>query len=760
MYGMGNFRAVQFRRPIFDIAYIGDFRSPVAAVIAEEIAVHAQAGYRTLLISVPDPRLPRNSSVSPEIIACVEREECEPALSATTAVRCRSAFFMDPTIERLPEDFPFRFEHVLLPIRWTDLQDAAASELDLDGICAKARALHRCPVDWVPAETRIRDVISTLPGFPSIAAFDWTPVFSHHPSVQKQWPGARIPIAGRLAPATRDYWPKDVARLLKVYPICSDLDIHLLEVPGHLLEIFGGRLPGNWVVFKDGWISVDRFLQGIDFFLAPQDPERPHFTVDWRTLWAMRRGVIPVLHPELSDTFGDAAIYAESPEQIREVVGLHHRDSDQYLARTTRAQEHVLDYCSAQRHLDRLRAVIGKPWRRSGRGRSSRPSKPEPDESVRLLFVATNGIGLGHLSQLLAIARKLPSRVTPIFVTNSQAISAVKRFGYIAHYLPDDKYTRVNTSDWNDWLERELGLLISLYDAKGIVFDGVWCFDGLFRAAAHKFDFTMVWVRIPMWKRAVWDESTDRAKYFDLTIDVGELAQARNRGARIPYPERHCTVPPVVLYEEDEILSRSQARKELGLPYDEMAVMLQLGSGNNWSLNPVISRVCSVLRDHGISQIVNAEWLIADNPQRFSGVRRLCIFPISRYAAAFDFALSAAGYNAYHEQIAYGVPTVFFPNENLVTDDQLGRAVFAEDNGLGYCVRENELDKFEDVLHQLLDSGVRERIRGDCTASYLGNGADEAASLIAEQIFGRLTGAVTEQGALTIGGSITQPGCS
>jgi UDP:flavonoid glycosyltransferase YjiC (YdhE family) len=601
----------------------------------------------------------------------------------------------------------------------------------------------------------MREASSNVPKHEPLAELNWTPVFSQPPSEQKEWPDSSIPLVGRFAPAAPDYWPTDIAQLLEFYPVCDDLDIRLLGVPQRLLGLFSGRLPSNWVVFTDGWISVNRFMRAIDYFLIPRDAKWPYTPVDWRTLWAMSRGIIPVLPSELSNDFGDAAMYAEGATRIREVIGLHHRDPGQFLAQTRRTHEYAVDHCGAQIHLDRLRAAVGKPRRRVVHTPGTRPSRFESTKSARLLFLATNGIGLGHLTQLLAIARKLPSSITPIFVTNSQAISVVRRYGYVVHYLPDDKYTKVHTGHWNDWLARELDLLTSLYDAKGIVFDGVWCFNGLFQAAARRPEFAMVWVRIPMWKRVVWDESTERAKYFDLTIDVGELAQTRNRGARITYARR--SVAPVVLCDESEILDRSSAREALGLPSDELVVMLQLGAGNNWALQPVIAHVCTMLRKHGVTQIVNAEWLIADQPAHFPGVRCLRAFPIARYLAAFDFVLSAVGYNAFHEQIAYGVPTVFFPNENMSTDDQLGRAIFAEETGLGYCVPENELDKFEEVLVQLLDPAVRERIRNNCILAFPGNGADEAARLITEQIASELPGITIEPAALPVEEGTSKP---
>ena len=57
-------------------------------------------------------------------------------------------------------------------------------------------------------------------------------------------------------------------------------------------------------------------------------------------------------------------------------------------------------------------------------------------------------------------------------------------------------------------------------------------------------------------------------------------------------------------------------------------------------------------------------------------------YPMSRYFAAFDAAVAAAGYNAYHELIELGVPSLFVPMHRE-TDDQPARARYAEEAGLG-----------------------------------------------------------------------------
>ena len=68
------------------------------------------------------------------------------------------------------------------------------------------------------------------------------------------------------------------------------------------------------------------------------------------------------------------------------------------------------------------------------------------------------------------------------------------------------------------------------------------------------------------------------------------------------------------------------------------------------------------------------------------GVVRLdSTFPMSRYFRAFDMAVAAAGYNAFHELIAFAVPTLFVPMPRN-TDDQAARARWAAEAGVGLAV--------------------------------------------------------------------------
>ena len=55
--------------------------------------------------------------------------------------------------------------------------------------------------------------------------------------------------------------------------------------------------------------------------------------------------------------------------------------------------------------------------------------------SARILFVTSNGTGLGHLNRAMAISRRLPDDFDASFLTLSQAAPTVAEQGYEVDYL-------------------------------------------------------------------------------------------------------------------------------------------------------------------------------------------------------------------------------------------------------------------------------------------------------------------------------------
>ena len=100
---------------------------------------------------------------------------------------------------------------------------------------------------------------------------------------------------------------------------------------------------------------------------------------------------------------------------------------------------------------------------------------------------------------------------------------------------------------------------------------------------------------------------------------------------------------------------------------------------------------------------------------------------MSRYFAAFDAAVAAAGYNAYHELIALGVPSLFVPMARD-TDDQPARARYAERAGIGLAVDGPADPELESQLDRLLDPDGRSALAARLAELPAPDGAAAAAA--------------------------------
>jgi UDP-N-acetylglucosamine:LPS N-acetylglucosamine transferase len=149
------------------------------------------------------------------------------------------------------------------------------------------------------------------------------------------------------------------------------------------------------------------------------------------------------------------------------------------------------------------------------------------------------------------------------------------------------------------------------------------------------------------------------------------------------------------------------------------------------SLVPAIDRMIAAIEASGEIQPVIAEWMIADRSlDHWPRVRRLTGFPNAAFFRAFDFVVSSAGYNSFHELLHFAIPTVFVPIEVSYLDNQLARANFAADEGVALALRLFDIKRFPDVLEQMMDPETRARLTETCRRHKRPNGAAEAAALI------------------------------
>lgn len=373
-----------------------------------------------------------------------------------------------------------------------------------------------------------------------------------------------------------------------------------------------------------------------------------------------------------------------------------------------------------------------------------------------VILVTSNGVGMGHLSRQITIALSGPQRMQPVVFSLSGAlprIVAADRSGELpgaadrsiryeycpsreSGWLPRHGWRRTvrqryRSYRWHPYLRDRLVSLAAETEASAVVFDGVVPYDGLLQARDLLPGVGFVWMRRGMWRPQAPTGQLDASPRFDLVMQPGDYGGAADEG---PLADRSdaTRIPPVSLTDVLPPTSREEARAALGLPQSGPVLLLAPGSGALGSVEESAARIQRAVADHG------PEWTIAVTKQSIaqhsvgaqsdSVVVLDDVYPLSRHLAAFDAAVSAAGYNSVHELLAAGVPTLLVPSINHVTDDQSARATGVAARGAAMIA---DPDTPETDVAALLDPRRRDELRAACADLEPAVGGGEAATAIA-----------------------------
>jgi len=342
----------------------------------------------------------------------------------------------------------------------------------------------------------------------------------------------------------------------------------------------------------------------------------------------------------------------------------------------------------------------------------------------RILFVSSNGTGLGHLTRSMAIARRLGPEVESLFVTFSRAAPVVRDVGFPVEFIASHGSPGAGSDfRWSRRLAGRLCAVVAEADPRVLVFDGILPYDPLL-AAMGSVPAT-VWCRRGLWRPGASTAPLTRADLFDAVLEPGDFAAAADTGPTSARRDEVQEVPPIVFLDDVEVLPRADAERELGLEPDRPTVLVQLGQGEE--VAAATDRCLRALARREDVQVAAASSAIAGLLDVPHGVVHLrSTYPMSRYYAAFDGAVAAAGYNAFHELIRFGVPALFVPMPRE-TDDQPARARHAERMGVAVAVERPGDARLEERLEELVDTERREAMKSRLAELRPENGAAEAA---------------------------------
>lgn len=353
-----------------------------------------------------------------------------------------------------------------------------------------------------------------------------------------------------------------------------------------------------------------------------------------------------------------------------------------------------------------------------------------------VLFISSNGAGMGHLTRLTAYQRRLPRGTTSHVLSLSQAAPVVERFGLSWEYLPSAGATGLAPATWRGVLADRLMEILHRTNARVVVFDGTNPYPGIDTSLAAHPATRSVWSRRGMWRPGAHSDNLRKSRWFDLVLEPGDLAQAADHGGTTASPAAR--VNPVTLLDVDEVADREAARRALGLSLTEPTALVTLGAGNINDTRSQTALAINALRARGFTVVLTRPTIAAaPSPSLPPGVVAVSAFPLSEHLAAFDVAVSAAGYNSFHELLRFGVPTLFVPNRDTSLDDQVARAAHADAQGWARHAPGGLDRQGVAALDDVIERGPA--LVAAARAADPGNGAREAAMLIAQTADGHLS---------------------
>lgn len=713
-------------RPEFDVVNMSDFRLPggTSHSIAQEIAAQASAGLTTGLVHVASPMIRRPLPWSPPM-----RESTR--LPNVAIVPPGQAVTTNLLVIRHPSSVrdTSRISASIIPRQVVVVANHAARDADgsenydVREIDRSLRGLYGISPVWRPIGPVVRKTLREFASDIEIGE-DWLNIItSDSAQVRRMGPTTPRPTLGRHSRPQPAKWPSSPQDIKNAYPMDTEFDVRILGGT-KAAELVLKKRPSNWTVYEFGSRAPADFLSEIDFWVYFHHPH---------TLEAYGRAIMEALHagcvaiiPEyLRTTFGDAAVYG-SPEDVRAIVRRYAADADLFIAQSTRGQDFVRRM-GADLHIQRL-ADLGVDVRPAVQEVKAYGSVPVVGPK-RVVFLTSNGAGMGHLTRLLAIARASdPEKIEPLFVSLSQGVPVVGEQGFPFEYLASSGAMEMPAPEWNIYFLERMREVLRTMRPSALVFDGTVPYVGLMNLLKEA-DLLKVWIRRGMWKEGASGTSLGREKGFDLVIEPGEFAHSYDEG---PTARRSgaAVVNPITVLATREILDRDLARVELGMSPDAKTVLLTLGAGNINDIGDLQDAVLEIFRsEHPGWQVFVTKPPIAESTGA-SSLNVLRTYPLARVARAFDFAISAAGYNSFHEWTSMQIPTLWVPNEATAVDDQVARGRWAQDQGTGLNMPDGMENELRGLIGRLVDDVERSKMQEQMSLLPASDGAEQAARLI------------------------------
>lgn len=360
----------------------------------------------------------------------------------------------------------------------------------------------------------------------------------------------------------------------------------------------------------------------------------------------------------------------------------------------------------------------------------------QPAEGPSIVFVPTNGVGLGHAQRCSLIAAEMASRgPRPAFAAFPSCMNLLKSYGF--NVMPLVSRSTWHKHEYANDLVNYLRLRRLTAHTQVMVFDGGYIFDSIYRSVLEN-GLSGVWIRRGLWQKGQSNAiALDREKAFRRVIVPSEAFEELN--SRYSHGSHVHVVGPIVQTASMTKRRRKALRVDLaarfGRDFQHLAVTM-LGGGVAANRSAQIAAICAMMASRADTLHLVVVWpnaTVEAGAFTWPNTRIAKTHHAHALMSASDLYISAAGYNSFHEALYGRVPTIFMAQMSVFMDDQRRRAMAAVDRGLADIVEPQDMHKLRTKIGEYLDGARGQEVRERLKELELPEaGTSSAAHLIAE----------------------------
>lgn len=360
-------------------------------------------------------------------------------------------------------------------------------------------------------------------------------------------------------------------------------------------------------------------------------------------------------------------------------------------------------------------------------------------KSPRIILYAVNGLGLGHVTRLMAMARQIREQRPAsqiLFLTSTDADAILAKEDFASVKVPSKSARsrqKLSTPCFAELVQSVTWSTVSAFHPHLMVVD--------------TFPMGALQELVPLltWEMArafvFREQRLERAEHplvqNSLALYDRVIVPHREGEADIPVPEGPDVrwVGPVFIRDRFEALSREDARERLGLPPEGQILYVAFGGGGDPESARYLEAVARVLREAGVTGAF-APGPLAEYralPEGLAGMKRVNYYPMAECLTAFDGAISAAGYNSVMELLHHGVPSLLIPLERQV-DDQAARCRWAAEEGAALALPAPNPGELKEQVQKLLDPVIAAGLKEKAMALIPESGAGRAAEALLDLV--------------------------